>query len=129
MRIRVIAAALAGVAAATVLVSAGPAQATARETRTCASKTAVATVCFYPRTDKFCITNLSRTRGNYVEIEWFTRYNGRGGRVVNKRGYFKTVCKGYDRAMKERETVSFRGWLFSPSGIPLSMTDSRKTTI
>ncbi len=131
MRLRVIAAgALAGIAAATVLAGAGPAQAAAaREERTCVSKAGVATVCFYPNGDRLCITNKSRVRGNYVEIEWFTRYNGRGGRVVNKKGYNKTVCKGYANAMQEGETVNFRGWLFSPTGVALDMTNSRKATI
>jgi hypothetical protein len=120
--------ALAGVVFAAGLVAGGAAPAQAARKPTCGGKAYEMWMCFYPDGDKFCITNKSKVRGNHVEIEWFAPYKGKGGRVVNKKGYNKTVCKSYATSLKEKRRVNFRGWLYNGGGTPIDMSKGFSAT-
>jgi hypothetical protein len=131
MRIRAIAGALAGATAAAGLmaVTATPAHANGSTKPICVGKAYEMYACFTPKGDKFCITNKSKIKGNYVDIEWFAPYKGKGGRVVNKKGYNKTVCKSYASYLKEGERVNFHAWLYNKGGVAIDVSKDKSATI
>ncbi|KAB2347752.1 hypothetical protein [Actinomadura rudentiformis] len=124
MRIRTITTTIAATAAAaSTLVIASPAEAAAKPNVSIPG----AYGSFDKKGDVFCLTDTLKG-STYASLEWTTGTKGGRGKLVNKKGYKKTVCKSFAKQVHERSDIWFRVWTHARgSGTPVNLSDLKKT--